>query len=415
MTARRLRSAQGHDVVRHHVSLSARAGVSDQMNVRFILPMMLTAFFELAVISIMRVTTSYRAIELELSATWIGILTAAFAFLPVFLALRVGRFIDRGNDEKVVWAGTSLLVAACAGFVLTESVAALLAFSALLGTGHLLLSIGMQVLCARQPGGPGTIERMLGNYMIATAIGQGVGPAIVGWAGGSASIPPTHFLFTIGLCFAVLALLFSLTLRSRARPAPLAEGAKPAAVSDLFRVPGFTIVFIVSVVTVVAQDLIIVYLPLLGTERNLAVDVVGSLLAVRAIAAVVARIGFAPLHRLLGGARLMMISTLAGAASYLCLAAPLPLYIMYPAIAVLGAALGIAITCGISSVLATVGNEVRGTANSLRTGGTRLGQIFIPFLAGLLATAMGISAVFVVIGASLAVTASAVRFRRQHA
>ncbi len=385
------------------------------MNLRFIIPMMLTSFFELAVISIMRVTTSYRAIELELSPAWIGILTAAFAFLPVFLALRVGRFIDRGNDDKVVWAGTVLLVFSCAGFALTESITSLLAFSALLGTGHLMLSIGMQVLCTRQPGGPGTMERMLGNYMIATAIGQGAGPAVVGWAGGSAAIPPTHFLFAIGTGFALLSFLFSLLLRSKEKPAPPKAGAKPVQIVDLFRVPGFTIVFVVSVVTVVAQDLIVVYLPLLGTERNLGVDVIGSLLAVRAISAVVSRLGFAALHRTLGGPRLMMLSTLLGAAAYLCLAAPFPLWVMYPSIAVLGAALGIAVTAAISSVLATVGNEVRGTANSLRTGGTRLGQVVIPFLAGLLAAAMGIAAVFLVIGASLAITASAVKFRRQGA
>ena len=89
------------------------------MNYRFLVPMMATAFFELAVISIIRVTTSYRAIELGLSATWIGFLTAAFAILPVMFALKVGRAIDRGNEVRMVWAGTGLLAAACAGMALS--------------------------------------------------------------------------------------------------------------------------------------------------------------------------------------------------------------------------------------------------------------------------------------------------------
>ena len=92
------------------------------MNYRFVVPMMATAFFELAVISIVRVTTSYRAIELGLSAAWIGILTAAFAILPVFFALKVGRAIDRGNDLKMVWAGTALLVVACPGIAFFPSI-----------------------------------------------------------------------------------------------------------------------------------------------------------------------------------------------------------------------------------------------------------------------------------------------------
>lgn len=381
------------------------------MNYRFVIPMFATAFFELAVVSIIRVTTSYRTIELGLSATWIGILTAAFAILPVFFALKVGRAIDRGNDIKMIWAGTGLLVVACAGMVAWPTIYSLLFFTAILGIGHLFLSIGVQVLCAQQSG-PGVMERMLGNYMIATAIGQGAGPAIVGWVGGSAAIPPTQPLFLIGLSTAALAFLSSLLLRSNHERSAPAAGSQPMPVGDIIRSPGFKVIFFVSVVTVVAQDLITVYLPVMGTERHISVDVIGSLLAVRAFAAVVSRMFFARLHAMMGGMRLMVVSTLAGAVAFGCLAAPIPMSAMYVAISVVGGALGIAVTTAISSLLGLVGSEVRGTANSLRTGGTRLGQVVIPFLAGLLATAMGVASVFLVLGASLAVAATAVQFSR---
>jgi MFS family permease len=381
------------------------------MNYRFVVPMMATAFFELSVISIVRVTTSYRAIELGLSAAWIGILTAAFAVLPVFFALKVGRAIDRGNDIKMIWAGTALLVAACAGIALLPSIYALLFFTAVFGVGHLFLSIGLQVLCAQQPG-PGVMERMLGNYMIATAVGQGAGPAVVGWVGGSAAIPPTQPLFWIGFGTAVLAFIASLFLRSGHKRAPHVEGAIPVPVRDIIRSPGFAVVFSVSVVSVVAQDLIVVYLPLMGTERNIAVDVIGSLLAVRAFAAVFSRLFFAKLSMMLGSSRLMVTSTIAGALAFGAMAAPISLPLMFVAIAVLGGALGMAVTTAISSLLAMVASDVRGTANSLRTGGTRLGQVVIPFLAGLLAAAMGVASVFLVLGASLAMAATAVQFAR---
>lgn len=381
------------------------------MNYRFVVPMMATAFFELSVISIVRVTTSYRTIELGLSAAWIGILTAAFAILPVFFALKVGRAIDRGNDLKMIWAGTALLTVACLGIALFPAIYPLLFFTAALGIGHLFLSIGMQVLCAQQPG-PGVMERMLGNYMVATAIGQGAGPAVVGWVGGSAAIPPTAPLFWIGFVTALLAFISSLFLRSGHKPPHQPSNAKPMPVRDIVSSPGFVVVFSVSVVSVVAQDLIVVYLPLMGTERNIAVDVIGSLLAVRAFAAVFSRLFFSRLSMLLGSTRLMVTSTIAGALAFAALAAPISLPLMYAAIAVLGGALGIAVTTAISSLLALVSSEVRGTANSLRTGGTRLGQVVIPFLAGLLATAMGVASVFLVLGASLAMAATAVQFTR---
>ena len=381
------------------------------MYYRFLVPMLATAFFELAVISIIRVTTSYRAIELGLSATWIGFLTAAFAILPVLFALKVGRAIDRGNDLKMVWAGTGLLVVGCAGMAFFPEIYPLLLFTAVLGIGHLFLSIGLQVLCAQQPG-PGVMERMLGNYMVATAVGQGAGPAVVGWVGGSAAIPPTQPLFWIGLAVAVLAFVSSLFLRTGHKRTPRAEGAKPVPLREIVSSPGFAMVWTVSVVAVVAQDLIVVYLPLMGTERNIAVDVIGSLLAVRAFAAVFARLFFARLSIWLGSTTLMVTSTMAGALAFAGLAAPVSLPLMYVAIAILGGALGIAVTTAISTLLGLVASDVRGTANSLRTGGTRLGQVLIPFFAGLLAAAMGVASVFLVLGASLAVAATAVQFTR---
>ena len=380
------------------------------MYYRFLVPMMATAFFELAVISIIRVTTSYRAIDLGLSATWIGFLTAAFAILPVMFALKVGRAIDRGNEVRMVWAGTGLLAAACAGMAFYNDIYPLLFFTAVLGIGHLLLSIGLQVLCAQQPG-PGVMERMLGNYMVATAVGQGAGPAIVGWVGGSAAIPPTQPLFWIGLGIALLAFVSSFFLRSGHKRTPPVEGAKPVPVRDIIRSPGFALIWSVSVVSVVAQDLIVVYLPLMGTERNIAVDIIGSLLAVRAFSAVISRIFFAKLSEMLGSTRLMVASTIAGALAFGALAAPISLPLMFVAIAILGGSLGVAVTTAISSLLAMVASDVRGTANSLRTGGTRLGQVIIPFFAGLLAAAMGVASVFLVLGASLAVAATAVQVR----
>jgi MFS family permease len=140
--------------------------------------------------------------------------------------------------------------------------------------------------------------------------------------------------------------------------------------------------------------------------------VIGSLLAVRAFAAVVSRLFFSRLNSLLGSTRLMVTSTIAGALAFAAIAAPIPLPIIYVAIAILGGALGICVTTAISTLLGLVSSEVRGTANSLRTGGTRLGQIVIPSLAGLLAAAMGVASVFLVLGASLAVAATAVQFKR---
>jgi uncharacterized membrane protein len=85
---------------------------------------------------------------------------------------------------------------------------------------------------------------------------------------------------------------------------------------------------------------------------------------------------------------------------------------MHPAIAGAGFALGIAVTSSIATLLALASAEARGTANSLRMMGNRIGQFTIPFLAGLIAAATGAAGIFAAIGLSLMVSGAVAQMRR---
>jgi sugar phosphate permease len=109
----------------------------------------------------------------------------------------------------------------------------------------------------------------------------------------------------------------------------------------------------------------------------------------------------------------MAFSTFASALAYIGLALPLPLWGMHVVIAAAGFALGISVTVSIAGLLALASDEARGTANSLRMMGNRIGQFTIPFLASLIAAATGVAGIFLVIGVSLAASAAAVRIRNK--
>ena len=119
-----------------------------------------------------RVTTSYRAVELNLSIVWLGLIAATFAICPILIAVRVGRQIDRGYDAQTTWLGAAIFAVACAGFALASSPVALLVVSAVMGIGHIMLMASQQMLCVRAAG-PRSLESVFGNYMVAGAIGQG--------------------------------------------------------------------------------------------------------------------------------------------------------------------------------------------------------------------------------------------------
>ena len=129
---------------------STSVAETSDLDYRLLIPFFAHTTIIQTVILLIRVTTSYRVIELGLPVVWLGIIAAGFAILPVFVALQVGRWIDRGNDAKACWIGTALILVACAGLWLwSRSATHLLAFSVLLGFGHMFCMAGHQMLAVR--------------------------------------------------------------------------------------------------------------------------------------------------------------------------------------------------------------------------------------------------------------------------
>jgi MFS family permease len=385
----------------------ARAAVPD-IEWRLLAPLLANAVMVHTAIGIIRVTTSYRTIELGLPVVWLGVISAGFALLPVFSAVALGRFIDRGNDSQAAWIGAALVLLSAAGFwAWSSSGLLLLVFTVVLGFGHMFCMASHQMLAVRCANMRGR-EATFGHYMVAVSTGQGLGPFIVGWLGGSSTVPATGHLFGIGLIAAVLCLAVALTLRPAPRPSPHASGGPLVAVGTLFRMPGMFAVLMASVVTVTSLDLLVVYLPLIGAERHVDASDIGMLLAIRSVAALVARVFYSRLIVLLGRQRLTLVSIAVAAAAFAVLAVPsLPL--MYLSIITVGLGLGIASTTTLSGIVDLAPAAARGTALSLRITGNRVGQVLVPFLASLIAVATGTVGILLVIAFTLAASGTAVR------
>jgi MFS family permease len=391
-------------------SLAALAR-SGQFNFALFVPLLLNTLAVQAAVSITRVTTSYRAVELDLPVVWIGIISAAFAILPLGMAVWVGRFIDRGHDALAAWIGAALLATACAGFAVWPSAVGLFVSTAVLGVGQLFMIAGQQMVCIRCAH-PSRMEQAFGNYMVANATGQALGPFLVGLVGGGATVPPTEPLFLLALAAAVLALAFALALRPSRAERESADSAAPIAIAALLRIPGFYAVLTLSVFSVTAGDLIVIYLPLMGTERHIDVSAIGLLLTVRAIASIVARLFYSRMVALTGRQPLTIASTLAATLAFVLLALPVPLIVLGLANAAIGFALGLTTTLTLTGTLMLVPAGARGTANSLRLVGNRIGQLLLPIGAGAVATVTGVGGIFALLAIALAASAAGVHHSR---
>ena len=390
----------------------ASAAAKSDIDHRLLIPFLAHAILVHALILVIRITTSYRTIELDLPVVWLGIIATGFALIPAFTALPVGRWIDRGNDAKACWLGAALVLIACIGFWgWSGSALYLLSFSVLLGFGHMFCMAGHQML-AVHAGGIRSRENVIGYYMVATSVGQGLGPLVVGWLGGSAALAPTQELFAIGLVAAVASAAIALLIRPRAKRARSSDRAPLIPVAALLRMRGFPVLMAASVVTVTALDLLVIYLPVLGTEREIDSDHIGLLLTLRSVASLISRVFYTRLIFAVGRLPLTLASMLASAVTFLILAIPLALPTMYAVLIALGFAMGIASTLTISSVVHLAPPDACGTALTLRMTGNRIGQIVFPALAGLLAAATGVAGVLLALGAGLAASGMAVALRK---
>ena len=390
--------------------LAARFRSSDT-DFRLLVPLLISTMLVQLITALVRVTTSYRAVELNLSIVWLGLIAATFAICPILIAVRVGRQIDRGYDAQTTWLGAAIFAVACTAFAFALTPVALLVASTVMGTGHIMLMASQQMLCVRAAG-PRSLESVFGNYMVAGAIGQGLGPYVVGYLGGAASVPPTQLLFIIAAAIAAMTLAVVLAIRPGPNK-PLAIGeSEVVPVRQIVRIPGLVEVVLAGVILVASSDIIVIYVPLLGAERNIDVHAIGLLLTVRAAFSMVARLFYARMVAMFGRWPLMTVSTFACAASYAAFAAPLPLWAMHMAIAVMGFSFGLATTLSITIVVDMTSAGARGTTNSLRIMSNRAGQFVLPFGAGLLAAAAGLSGLFLVLAAAISASAAAMAWKR---
>ena len=391
---------------------SAPDAVRSGVDYRLLIPFLSHVVLAQMLILVVRITTSYRTIELGLPVVWLGIIATGFAIVPAFCALYVGRWIDRGNDAKACWIGAALVFIAAIGFwAWPRSALHLLSFSILLGFGHMFCMAGHQMIAVR---GRGTRNRetVLGHYMVAASVGQGLGPFVVAWLGGSAALPPTQKLFAISLGAAAVGVGLALLIRPQPKRGRQRDARDVVPIGDLLRLRGFSAVMASSIVTITALDLLVIYLPVLGTERQIDSNHIGLLLTARSVAALVSRVFYSRLIFGVGRTLLTLTSMLASATAFLILAVPLSLPAMYVVMVALGFAMGIASTLTISSVVHLAPPQACGTALTLRMTGNRIGQIVFPALAGVLAAATGVAGIMLALGFGLAASGVAAAIRQ---
>lgn len=362
-----------------------------------------------------RPMVSYRALQLDGSTLDVGLIAGSYALLSLFLAVPIGRWVDRIGETRLLLTGTSVVTVVALWLVSVDSLVALGVSQALLGVGYLTGLVGLQTLLAS--GGPRAArDGRFGLLTVVASVGQMAGPALVGALGGTSGGQYRSVFLAAGALFGG-ALLLAVTLSARppreherhGRPIVVPERSRDA-VRSVLSAPSVPPAILVSMAVLSSLDILLAYLPVYGEARGLTVGTVTMLLSVRAGASLASRTLMVPLIRLLGRRRLLGFGTLLPAVALGLLPTTGAVPLLVTLMAVAGFGLGYGQPVSLAWIASQVPVEIRGTAVAIRLTGNRLGQLAVPALVGALAGATGIVAVFVAIG--LALGASAVTVLR---
>jgi len=354
---------------------------------------------------LLRVNTSYRAIEIDLDPSWLAIFSVAYSVFPLIFGVVTGRATDRYGEQPTLVVGSTLVLAAGIGFiVLGSSVPGLLVCNTLLGFGHVLGMVGEQSLASKW--GPSEQrDRIFGYYTMFVSMGQALSPFLIGAVGGNAIIPDTHAIFLGATAISVLSLLVALPVKSSPRVVHSGAAGKPGTILSLFKIQGMVAAMFASIIVLSAMDLLLVYMPALGTERNIESATISMLLSLRAVSSMLSRFSFHALIQRFGRPYLMVGSITIAAISVSILPLEMPLWGLGVTITIAGFVLGLCLPLILAWMTEITPFPVRSTIVSLRLSGNRLGQIFIPTVAGTVATWVGLAGVFWSTGLALALVA----------
>ena len=358
-----------------------------------------------ASIYVMRPMITYRALENGASGYEIGLIASIYALLPLLIAVPMGRWVGRFGEIPLLFTGCFSFIALGVAFAFLNNFIAIAAATALAGVAHLSNVAASQAMVANRSA-MNLQDQNFGYFSFATSLGHSVGPILGGLIAGSAGVLPrsstSAFIFAALLALLSLFPFFLFKSIKEVRTQQERDAAGAIKARDVLSRPGIKPAIWTSLSVAAANDVLVVILPLVGTEKGISPVVIGAILSIRSAAAMISRFLLGRLTKSYGSARTMnysiffsalflFASIYANSSIALCLA-----------MAIVGFLLGIGQPLTMSIVSKKTPSQERAMAISIRLFGNRIGQFLVPLAAGALAAPFGASSVFIGLGVLVA-------------
>lgn len=330
------------------------------------------------------------------SALVVGTLFSAFAFLPMLLALWIGKWLDRYGARKIHLLGGSGVFVGLLAPVLFPGLAALFFSQIVIGLSQVFVMVSLQKTIGNLPGHR---DKLIGTMTFVASAGMFAGPLVN-------SFVYEHYGFqmayAVSLGFIAVALLAGLILR----PEFWRRGGSQFSFSrenknstwELLGNKTLRKALIISGMVLYSKDLFSAYFPIYASGLGLTPSRIGILMSVMAGAGMLVR--FFQYHLVLAFGRgpLLMFLLMASGAAYMVLPFVSSTMMLGVMSALLGAGLGLGQPLSLVYALNITQEERQGEVLGLRITVNRGSQFAAPLFFGAIGSFAGLLPLFWISG-----------------
>ncbi|WP_156863541.1 MFS transporter [Casimicrobium huifangae] len=344
-----------------------------------------------------RITTSLAAIKAGGGALWVGLLTAMFNIVPAFVAIRVGRLVDRVPLRRPLIAGCAL-VAAGGAIAAVEPMLGILALCAIaIGIGWMAIAASSQYAVGLFGGSENRV-RAFSVMSMGFSISSFLGPLIAGFMIDHVSYRAAFA--ALAALPAIAAIAFATRWLKLPTVAPR-EDAPNGGARELLGMPAVRNTLISAAFITVGWDLYIFMVPVLGTELHLTATQIGSVLSFFAVAVFVVRLFMTRLTDRLGERGVMVSAMAVAGVTFIAFGFAHSYGVMMALSFVIGLGLGASQPIVLSILHDAAPPGRIGEVNGMRMTMISTSQWTMPLVFGMLSASTGMLPLFLIIGGGI--------------
>ncbi|MFC3885497.1 MFS transporter [Bacillus songklensis] len=333
------------------------------------------------------------------SVTIVGFLVSTYAFFPMLLAVKAGKWLDIYGARSICLLGSTGMLLSILVPILFPCLTTLFFSQLLMGFCQICVLVSLQKTVGNLPGNR---DKLIALFSLTGSIGELIGPMTTGF-----SYEHFGFRFTFAAAGIVvgIALLIGLLVSEESWKSGAATAVNKmedkSSSWTMLKHSNLRKALIISGLVLYSKDLFVAYFPILGTEVGMTASSIGMILSLMASASIIVRIIQFRLVQAFGRGRVLTTTLVISGISFMCMQlSSWP--IIFGIIAIfLGAGLGLGQPLSLVYAMNMSPLERQGEVLGMRLTFNRFSQFISPFFFGAVGRMAGVSSIFLVSGGVL--------------